>query len=113
MFPVTVVVNGCVCVVAATAAIEGDTFTVTLGVATVRETGVVGVRLPEVPVTVTELVPVDAELLADNVRTLVVEVLVGLNDAVTPVGKLEAANATLPVNPFCGVTVIVVVTVPP
>jgi hypothetical protein len=37
-------------------------------------------------------------------------VLVGLKDAVTPVGRVEVtAKLTLPVNPFSGFTVIVLV----
>jgi hypothetical protein len=32
-----------------------------------------------------------------------------LNDAVTPVGSPEAVKVTVPVNPFCGVTVILLV----
>jgi len=30
-----------------------------------------------------------------------------LNDAVTPVGRPDATRVTLPVKPFCGVTVMV------
>ena len=53
---------------------------------TVRETVVVFVRLPEVPVTTTEKVPVVAVLLAARVSVL--EVVAGfvLNEAVTPLG---------------------------
>jgi hypothetical protein len=36
-----------------------------------------------------------------------------LNDAVTPVGRPEAVSATVPVNPFVGVTVIVLVPLAP
>jgi hypothetical protein len=113
MFPVTVAVNCCVWVVVTTAANEGVTLTVTLGTATVRETGAVGIRLPDVPVIVTEFVPVAEEALEVRVRTLVVVVLGGLNAAETPAGKSVAANPTLPLNPFCGTTVIVVLTNPP
>jgi hypothetical protein len=73
----------------------------------VRPTVVVCVRLPDVPVIVTVLVPVAAVLLAVNVSELVVVVDAGVNVAVTPVGKGEADKATLPVKPFMGVTVIV------
>ena len=80
---------------------------------TVTETLAVLVKLPEVPVTVTVAVPVVAVLLAVNVNVLVLVVLAGLNDAVTPLGRPEAAKVTLPVNPFCGVTVIVLVPAAP
>ena len=67
------------------------------------------VRLPEVPVMVTLAVPVVAVLLAVRVNVLVLVVLAGLNDAVTPLGRPEADRLTLPLKPFCGVTVIVLV----
>ena len=44
---------------------------------------------------------------ADKVSVLVLVVLVGLKDAVTPCGRPESDKLTLPVKPFCGVTVIV------
>lgn len=74
---------------------------------TVRLTVVVCVRLPDVPVIVTVLVPVAAVLLAVNVRELVLVVEVGVKVAVTPLGRPDAVRATLPVKPFLGVTVIV------
>ncbi len=53
-------------------------------------------------------------LLALSVRTLVLPVLAGLNaEAVTPLGTLEAESVTLPVKPFSGLTVIVLVPLPP
>ena len=53
-------------------------------------------------------------LLAVSVRTLVLVVLAGLNvEAVTPLGRPETDSATLPVKPYCGVTVIVLVPLPP
>jgi len=58
-------------------------------------------------VTVTVNVPVVAVLLAVNVNVLVVVVLLGLNDAVTPLGRPDADKLTLPLKPFCGVTVMV------
>lgn len=73
-------------------------------------------RLPEVPVIVTMAVPVVAVLLAVNVNVLAfvgLVVLVGLNDAITPAGKPEAAKLTLPVKPFCGATETVLVRLPP
>ena len=76
---------------------------------TVNETVVVCVRLPDVPVIVTETVPVAAVLLAVSVKRL--EVVAGFvaNAAVTPEGKPEAESITLPANPLAGVMVIVLV----
>jgi len=78
---------------------------------TVRLTVVVWTKAPEVPVMVTVTgPPTVAEALAVRVKTLVVLVLVGLNDAVTPVGNVDVtARLTLPENPFVGLTVIVLV----
>jgi hypothetical protein len=78
---------------------------------TVRLTVVVCVSEPEVPVIVTVVgPPMVAVALAVSVKTLDVVVLVGLNDAVTPVGRVEVtAKLTLPVKPFSGFTVIVLV----
>jgi hypothetical protein len=78
----------------------------------VRETEVVFVKAPEVPVTVTLTVPVVAVLLAVSVKVLEfvgLVVLVGLNEAVTPLGKPEGDTdkLTLPVKPFSGVTKMV------
>jgi hypothetical protein len=73
---------------------------------TVSETVVVLVKLPEVPVMVTFTVPVAAVLLEVSVKVLVLVVLLGLKEAVTPLGKPEADKLTLPLKPFCGVTVI-------
>jgi hypothetical protein len=74
---------------------------------TVRETVVVLVKLPEVPVMVTVAVPVVAALLAVSVKLLVPVVGFGLNKAVTPLGRPEADKLTLPLKPYCGVTVMV------
>ncbi len=63
--------------------------------------------MPDAPVTVTVTVPVVAVLLAVSVKVLVLAVLLGLNDAVTPLGRPEADKPTLPLKPFCGVTVMV------
>jgi hypothetical protein len=84
-----------------------------VGVAlTVTETVVLAVKLPDVPVTVTIAVPVAAELLAVRVSTL--DAVAGFvpNDAVTPLGKPEAEKVTPPLNPFCGVTVMVLAPLP-
>ena len=68
---------------------------------------VVLVKLPDEPVTVTVTVPVAAVLLAVSVNVLVLAVLLGLNEAVTPLGRPDADKLTLLLKPFCGVTVIV------
>jgi len=65
------------------------------------------VRLPDVPVIVTVLVPGVAMLVAANVRELVLVVEAGEKVAVTPLGRPDAVKATLPVKPFVGVTVMV------
>src|SRR5690348_7815719 len=65
----------------------------------VSEMVVVCVSDPDVPVIVIVLVPVVAELLAVNVRTLVDVVGFVPNDAVTPLGRAEFESVTDPVNP--------------
>ena len=80
---------------------------------TVRLIDVVWVRLPDVPVTVTVAVPVAAVLLAVSVNTLEEVAGFGLKDAVTPVGKPEAEKVTLPLKPFDGVIVTVLVPLVP
>jgi hypothetical protein len=83
---------------------------------TVRVSVVVCVRLPDVPVMVTVTVPVVAALLAASVKVLlfVAEVVgLGLNAAVTPLGRPEADKLTLPLKPFCGVILIALVPLPP
>jgi hypothetical protein len=74
---------------------------------------VVFVKLPDVPVTVSVTAPVVAVPLAVSVKVLVLAVLLGLNDAVTPVGRPDADKLTLLLKPFCGVTVMVLVPVVP
>ena len=68
---------------------------------------VIFVKLADVPVTVTVTVPVVAVLLAVKVSVLVLAVLVGLNAAVTPLGRPDTDKLTVLVKPFCGVTVMV------
>jgi hypothetical protein len=80
---------------------------------TVRETVVVFVKLPEVPLIITVTVPAVALLLAASVNVLVLVAPLGLKDAVTPLGRPVADKATLPLNPFCGVTVIKLVPLAP
>ena len=65
------------------------------------------------PVTVTVTVPVAAVLLAVSVNVLVLVVLLGLKDAVTPLGRPDADKLTLPLKPFCGVTVMVLAPLAP
>jgi hypothetical protein len=67
--------------------------------------------LPEVPAIVTVAAPVVAVAVALKVSVLVVVDGFGLNAAVTPVGKPDAENVTLPLNPLRGVTVIVLAAV--
>ena len=76
-------------------------------VVTSRVKVVLSVVLPEVPVTVTVKAPVVAALLAVSVSTLELAEDVGLKAAVTPLGRPDAMNDTLPVNPPMSVTEIV------
>ena len=71
-----------------------------------REMVVVLVRVPEVPVTVTVTVPVVAVPLTVSVNVLVPVVLAGLKEGVTPLGRPDADNATLPLKPLSGFTVM-------
>jgi hypothetical protein len=57
-------------------------------------------KLPDVPVIVTVTVPVAAVLLAVNVNELVLVVLLGLKDALTPLGNPVADKLTLPLKPL-------------
>ena len=74
---------------------------------------VVRVKLPQVLLIVTGTVPVAGELPAVSVSVLVVVVELGLNNAVTPLGRPDTDKLTLPVKPYCGVTVIVLVPLAP
>ena len=78
-----------------------------------RETMAVCDNPPATPEMVTVNVPVAAVLLAASVNALVLAVLLGLNDAVTPLGKPDADKLTLPLKPFCGVTVMLLVPLEP
>jgi hypothetical protein len=66
------------------------------------------VRVPEVPVIITLAAPTVAVLVVVNVNVLVLVVLAGLKEAVTPLGRPDADKLTLPLKPFCGMTVTVV-----
>jgi hypothetical protein len=90
--------------------LAGDDESVKSGVGigfTVSETAVLFLTLPETPLIVTLVVPVLAVLLAVSVNVLAPVVGFGLNDAVTPLGNPDVDRLTLPLNPFCAVTVIV------
>jgi len=54
-----------------------------------------------------------AVLLAVNLSVLEFVAGFGVNDAVTPVGRPDAARVTVPVNPGVGVTVIALVPLVP
>ncbi len=79
----------------------------------VRLSVVVCVRLPDVPVIVIVVVPGTAAAPAVTVSVLDVVVTLGINPAVTPLGKPDNARLTLPLNPVPGFTVIVLVPFPP
>jgi hypothetical protein len=81
--------------------------------ATERVKVVLAVVAPDVPVTVIVKAPVVAVLLAVSVSTLELVVDVGLNEAVTPLGRPDTVNATLPVNVPVSFTVIVSVPLAP
>jgi hypothetical protein len=83
------------------------------GGVTVSVIAVVCVKAPDVPVMVAVTVPVVAALLTASVNVLVVVVELGLNVAVTPLGRPEADKLTPPLKPFWGATVIVLVPLPP
>ena len=71
------------------------------------------VRGVALPVMVTAKVPMLAAAPAVKVSVLVLLVLVGLKDAVTPLGSPETDKLTLPLKPLCGATVIVLVPLAP
>jgi hypothetical protein len=70
-------------------------------------------KMPDVPVTVTVAVPIAVVLLAVSVNVLALAELVGLNDAVTPLGRPDAEKLTLPLKPLCGLTVMVLAPLAP
>ena len=73
---------------------------------TAKESVVELLRLPLTPSMVIVKVPTAALLLTVKVNKLVLPVLEGLNDAVTPPGRPEADKLTVPLNPLSGVTVM-------
>ena len=74
---------------------------------------VVLATLPAIPVIVTVNVPKVAVALALSVKVLVLVALAGLKEAVTPLGRPEADKLTVPLKPFCGVMVTVLVPLAP
>jgi hypothetical protein len=98
----------------ATVSAVGDAASLKLcATAIVRLIVVVWVRPPDVPVMVTVAVPPLAVAAAVNVNVLVDVPGFGLKLAVTPLGRPEAENVTLPLNPFAGVIVTVLVPLVP
>jgi hypothetical protein len=95
------------------AVVDGFSVKVPVPETTLNVMGAVAVLLPEVPVTVTVNAPVVAVVLAVSLRTAEVVVDAGLNEAVTPLGRPDAVNDTVPVNPPRSVTVIVSVPLAP
>lgn len=81
----------------------------------VSETVVVSVSDPDVPVmvTVAGVEITAADVVAVRVSTSVSEAVPAAKLAVTPLGRPDAANATVSANPPTGATVIVLVPVPP
>ena len=93
----------------ATLRLVGDADRLKFGAAvTMREIVVEWLRPLLSPVIVTLKVPAAALAPAFKVNVLILVVLTGLNDAVTPLGRPEALKVTLPLKPFCGTTVTVV-----
>jgi hypothetical protein len=91
---------------AVAARLEGGCGAVAL---TVSTTFAVCDKVPLVPVTLSVLLPLGVEVAVATVRVEEPESVteVGLKLALAPEGKPLALKTTVPVNPFCGVTVIV------
>jgi hypothetical protein len=79
----------------------------------VRLNVVVRVRVPDVPVIVIVVVPGVTAVLAVNVSVLDDVAGFGLNEAVTPLGRPDAAKLTLALNPFAGVMLTVLLPLVP
>jgi hypothetical protein len=73
---------------------------------TVRATVVLAVTAPDVPVTVTVVLPAGAELLAVNVSRADVLVVLVSNAPVTPAGNPLTESVAVPVKPLTGDTAI-------
>lgn len=83
------------------------------GAAIVTASVSVVVRLPDTPVIVAMAVTGAAELVAVNVSVLLVVVLAGLKDAVTPGGSPETESVTALEKPESGMTLITVLPLVP
>lgn len=70
-------------------------------------------KAPDEPVTVMVNVPTAAVAFEVSVNVLVLAVLLGLNDAVTPLGRPDIDKLTFPVKLFSGVMVMVLVPLAP
>lgn len=64
-------------------------------------------KLPDVPVMVIVLVPIATESLTFSVNALLEVAGLGLNDEVTPLGRVLALRVTFPSKPSSGMMVIV------
>lgn len=80
---------------------------------TVRENLAVDVSFPEVPVIETELVPIEAVLVAINVKNVFPFVGFGEKLALTPLGRPAMDRLTSPLNPFASVMGMLLVRVVP
>ena len=80
---------------------------------TIRDIVMVCDKLPDIPVMVTVTVPRAAASVAVSVSVLAPFVLLGVNAAVTPLGRPEAERLTLLSKPSNGLTVIPLVPFPP
>jgi hypothetical protein len=110
-FTVMVLVPVAPCV---TVRLFGDAEIVKLGGGfRVSEIVVVLDKLFDVPVMVTVAGPVVAVLVAVSANVLALVVLLGLNDALTPVGRPEADKLTLPLKPLSGLMEMVLVPLAP
>ena len=98
----------------ATLTLVGDAERVNVGgPVTVSVSRTVLVRLPDVPLIVIVVGPAAAEAATVSVSVLLVVAAAGLNDAVTPVGRPDAVRFTVPLKPFSGLMVMVLVPVVP
>src|SRR4051812_8991841 len=79
----------------------------------VRLNGTEWVNPPEVAVIVTGNDPTGAALATDRVSTLALAAGFGLNVAVTPAGRPEAAMPTAPLNPNTGIKAMLLVPLVP
>jgi hypothetical protein len=74
---------------------------------TVRVSGAMATIDPERPLTVNVAVPGPAVLLAVSFNVLLLVAGFGVNDAEMPDGRSETDKFTLPLNPNCGITMMV------